>query len=60
MERKINLENEKNIRMSEAIGKILGIVKEYKFTYRETMDIINWLRREIEDTIISEDSLKSN
>ena len=43
----------------EISDKILNIIKEYKITYRDALDIFYHLREKLGDTVISDDSLKS-
>ena len=58
IERKINMKDKECI-TKEISDKILSIIKEYKITYRDALDIFYHLRRKLEDTVISDDSLKS-
>lgn len=65
---KIVLSTEKggiNVKSKECItnevsDKMLSIIKEYKISYNDVADILRWLREKIGDTIISDDSLKSD
>lgn len=45
---------------NEVVDKMLSIIKEYKISYNDVADILRWLREKIGDTIISDDSLKSD
>lgn len=45
---------------NEVSDKMLSIIKEYKISYNDVADILRWLREKIGDTIISDDSLKSD
>lgn len=43
----------------EISDKIMSIIKEYKITYKDAVDIFYHLREKLGDTVISDDSLKS-
>lgn len=60
MENKEDARIQEILRIQEVLDKILSVIKEYKMTYREVMELRFRLKCAIRDTVISEDSLKPN